>query len=629
MKQRKLRSIPRYLVVFSLLIFTAFGVLFYCLTDTLSQKRSLEYFEGMSSKAEQSVSSYLVELQKMAKLVSYSENVQNFLFESTPHLRLDSQSAATDLITNVLSFYPDICEVAFLKKDGGLFQMRGEYDRLLRTAAEEVGEMSWERGEYFFSKVLYDTSSPFNSQTPYFFLAYPVYSLVKGEFSVEPGAICLIFAKTDDLAERYMEGFDLSDVTIALIEDNHTIFSNRPFSEQEEEAISKTSASEQKIFTGGKTYLALRNKIGDTPWNVVITAPENALSKDLIPIKIVIACFVIGEVILQIAILGVWTRQLSNPIEKLVDGIRCIDFKEKNMVRLSHVNVEELDLLVENINDMLNKIICAEKEREEMTGKLYDALLLKKQAQLQYYRSQINPHFLYNTLECISAIARISGITSIESICTSMADMFRYSSSDGTMVTLQQEIAHAENYFNVISQRAPGKYRLKIILPEGERETRIPKMILQPLLENCIKHGFEGKGKCCVILIQAARRNDGDLQVSVADNGFGIPPSKLAKLRKDLDRNIDMIASPSTDEENIGLFNICQRLNLTYSRKGSLKLDSQFGYYTIVKITIPANFDEESKDIQKAVRRHGCSEDVFGYDFRRRGVDCSRFGGDD
>ena len=596
MKQRKLRTIPRYLVVFSLLLFTAFGGLFYCLTDTLSQKRSLEYFEGMSSKAEQSVSAYLDELEKMASLVSYSENVQNFLFESTPYLRLDSQSAATDLITNVLSFYPDICEVAFVEKDGGLYQMRGDYDGILRTAVGEVEQMSWERGEYFFSKVVYDTLSPFNSQTPYFFLAYPVYSLVRGEFSVEPGAICVILAKVEDLTERYMEGFNLSDVTITLVEDNHTIFSNRSFSEQEELAISKISANEKKISMGGKTYLALRNKIGDTPWNVVITAPESALSKDLIPIKIVIVCFVVGEVVLQIAILGVWTYQLSNPIEKLVDGIRRIDFKEKNMVRLSRVNVEEIDLLVDNINDMLNKITCAEREREEMTGKLYDALLLKKQAQLQYYRSQINPHFLYNTLECISAIARISGITSIESICTSMADMFRYSSSDGTIVTLQQEIAHAENYFNVISQRAPGKYHLKICLPEEEQQTKIPKMILQPLVENCIKHGFEGKGEHCVILIQAVRLDNGELRVSVADNGFGIPPSKLAKLRKDLDRNIDMIASPATDEENIGLFNICQRLNLTYGREGSLKLDSQFGYYTIVKMTIPTGFGEENKD---------------------------------
>ena len=599
MKQRKLRTIPRYLAVFSLLLFTTFGVLFYCLTDILSQKRSLEYFEGMSSKAEQSVSSYLDELQKMASLVSYSENVQNFLFESTSYLRMDSQSAATDLITNILSFYPDICEVAFVEKDGGLFQMKGDYERLLRTAVEEVEKMSWERGEHFFSKVVYDTLSPFNSQTPYFFLAYPVYSLVKGEFSIDPGAICLILTKVEDLSERYMEGFDLSDVTITLVEDDRTIFSNRSFTEQEEQAISKISSDQKKISVGGKTYLALCNKIGDTPWNVIIMAPESILSKDLIPIKIVIGCFVIGEVVLQIAMLGVWTHQLSNPIEKLVGGIRCIDFKEKNMVRLPNVNVEEIDLLVDNINDMLDKITCAEQEREEMTGKLYDALLLKKQAQLQYYRSQINPHFLYNTLECISAIARISGIASIESICTSMADMFRYSSSDGTVVTLQQEFAHAENYFNVISQRSPGKYSLKTFLPKEEQQAKIPKMILQPLVENCIKHGFEGKGGRCVISISATRRDNGDLQVSVADNGFGIPPSKLVQLRKDLERNIDVISSPVRDEENIGLFNICQRLNLTYERKGSLKLSSRFGYYTIVKILIPSGFDEKGEDAQK------------------------------
>lgn len=196
MKKRTLRTIPRYLTLISLILLTIFGILFYCLTDTLSQKRSLEYFEGISAKAEQSVSTYLQEIQRTANLASYSRSVQEFLFETSTYLRAEAQHAATDLLSNIMAFSPDICEIAFVKSNGILIQSNGEYATLLRTVAENQSLSPLDQGKTaFFSPVIYNTFSPTDVSTPYFLFVYPIYSLIEGDFSAEPAATCLILAK--------------------------------------------------------------------------------------------------------------------------------------------------------------------------------------------------------------------------------------------------------------------------------------------------------------------------------------------------------------------------------------------------------------------------------------------------
>lgn len=588
MKKRTLRTIPRYLTLISVILLTAFGFLSYYLIDVLSQKRSLEYFEGMSVKAEQSVSAYLNEIKKIANLVSYSRIVQEYLFESTPYLRVNAQRAATDLITNIMSSYPDICEVAFYKRDGSLFQMSGEYTTLIRTAAQGHQMRPGEKGqEPFFSGVVYNTSNRADADTAYFLFVYPVYSLIEGEFSPNPNAACLVLAKLKDLAERHMDGMDISEATIALMEEDRLVFSNRTLTPQEESEVSAVQYGGSIFSMNGEKSLVFRHRLEGTRWNASLIAPESALSKDLILIRLAVLLFILTGIIVQSALLGLGTRQLSAPLNKLLDGIRKIDLKQKIQTRLTAVQVEEIDLLSESINDMLDKIEQVEQEQEETRKKLYGASLLKKQAQLQYYRSQINPHFLYNTLECISAMARISGIACIESICTSMADMFRYSAGDSATVTLRQEIAHAENYFNVISQRTANRYFLKISVSAEGYETKIQKMILQPLLENSVKHGFEGKEAPCRILIRASVEASGKICILVADNGFGIAPVRLKRLNAQLRQNNEEPVFQADTDASIGIFNINQRMKLAYNGQSSMEIFSKYGCYTCVKIWLP------------------------------------------
>ncbi len=588
--KRTLRTIPRYLTLLSLALLTSFGILFFYLTNLLGQKRSLDFFDGMSSKGGQSVSSYLDEIERMANLAAYSRSVQEYLFESTPYKRAQAQRAATDLITNIMSFSPSICEIAFYKRDGSLLQMGGEYATLIRTAAEEQELNLREKGEKgFFSQVVYNVSIPSDVQTPYFLFVYPIYSVIEGEFSAEPNATCLVLARVKDLVDRHMEGMDAAGTFAALMEGEKLVFSSRPLDDYGEEQLTGAPEGGSVLMLNGEKSLAFRHHLDGTPWNAVIIASEAELSRDLIPIKIVISVYILLGIIMQCVLLSLGTRQITAPIQRLVGNIRKLDLDRDIHPRIVPEQIEEIELLCGSINELLDRLDQMEHEQEETRNKLYQASLLKEQAQLKYYRSQINPHFLYNTLECISSMARLSRIDAVQQMCTSMADLFRYSVSDSAWVTVRQEVAHAENYYNVIAQRTTsGRYNLKVHISPEDCDRRMQKMVLQPLIENSIKHGFAGKEAPCNILIRL-RGENGGVCLLVADNGFGIPPARLKKLNQRLQsREEEGAAETGESVDSIGLFNIHRRLRLASGGKSRMQLESRYGYYTCVKIWLPA-----------------------------------------
>lgn len=595
MKKRTLRTILWRLTMISLIMLTLFGLLFYQLTDKLSRNRSLEYFEGLSFKAEQRISTYLNELQRTAGLAAYSQSVQNFLFETTAYARAEAQPAATDLLSRIMSFSPGLCEIAFVNSNGKLIQSSGEHTNLLQSVVKKQGyNPSVQENEGFFSQVIYDTSSPTDSHTPYFLYVSPVYSLIKGDFSPRPAAICLMLLRLERLTELLTDSLNLPNVKIILLEKDNLVFTSHALSDQDIAGLSAIAYGTSSLSFGGETSLAFRRNLEGTLWSVEIIAPESAFSRDLLPIKIVIILFLLAGILLQSFLLVIGTHQLSSPLKQLLEKIQEIDLTQESSARICSLQVEEINLLAGSINNMLDKIEQIERAQKETQQKLYQISLLKNQAQLQYYRSQINPHFLYNTLACISSMAQVYRVPYIESICSSMADLFRYSISDVSTVTLRQEISHAENYFNVISQRAANRYSLKIDIPEECQKVKMQKMILQPLLENSIMHGLEGKDGPCNLLIQASLNKDGEMCLLVADNGLGIPPAKVEQLNGQVQRCLDTSVQHAAPYGSVGLINISQRLKLAYNGKSHMEIQSRYGFYTCIRIWLPPEGKEGS-----------------------------------
>lgn len=221
--------------------------------------------------------------------------------------------------------------------------------------------------------------------------------------------------------------------------------------------------------------------------------------------------------------------------------------------------------------------------------------LSKKQAEYLALQNQINPHFLYNTLEAIRGDAIYAGVTSIAETTEALSSFFRYTITEvKALVTLAEELENAENYFKIQQYRFDDKIKMIIHYPEGELNDhlyRLPKLTLQPIIENAVFHGLESKtnGGCITIQIETTNKN---LLINISDNGLGIPEETLNKLNESLDE----AAIPTTYEEvktkgGIALRNVSRRIKLLFGEDYGIHIYSIIGYGTDVHITLPKIMD--------------------------------------
>lgn len=213
--------------------------------------------------------------------------------------------------------------------------------------------------------------------------------------------------------------------------------------------------------------------------------------------------------------------------------------------------------------------------------------LAQKQADITYLQNQINPHFLYNTLECIRGQALSEGMDDLADTVKALAMFFRYNISiKGTYVTFEDELKNLENYISIQQYRFKNKFTLHIDIEESEKkrifECLLPKLCLQPLVENAILHAFNDITAGGRVTLKAYR-TDRNLTIIVADNGSGMPPEKLDKL----DRSIHSESSENGKGEGVGLRNVHRRIQLLFGNEYGLSVKSFAGIGTFVEMFLP------------------------------------------
>lgn len=213
----------------------------------------------------------------------------------------------------------------------------------------------------------------------------------------------------------------------------------------------------------------------------------------------------------------------------------------------------------------------------------YKMKLATQESQWKALQAQINPHFMYNTLQTIGSVALDEGIDELVRMTHSLSDMLRYSLKSGDRATLQEEIRNVEDYLWIQSCRFESKLSYLIEAPGETLGWVVPKLFLQPLVENCIIHGLE-PSKSPVEIRLSCIREEGGLRVVIVDNGVGILPERLAQLQQALQAE-EVLEQGGLDR--IGLLNVRQRLHLMYGPEASMQLDSTPGKGTEMVIWLP------------------------------------------
>ncbi|WMJ85513.1 cache domain-containing sensor histidine kinase [Anaerocolumna sp. MB42-C2] len=227
---------------------------------------------------------------------------------------------------------------------------------------------------------------------------------------------------------------------------------------------------------------------------------------------------------------------------------------------------QQFNMMVYNINDLMDRV--------------YRETMLKQEAELKSLRMQINPHFLYNTLDTINWIAREKNIPQIGWIAKSLGDMMRYTINGTDFAYVKEEVENIHNYIKIQEVRYGTGLQFEELVDLSLYEYQIPKLIIQPLIENAIIHGLDGKEETGIVRIAGKMENE-VLRFSVIDNGIGMEQKKIDQILTD---NNELLGS---ERGAIGLKNVNQRLKLYYGEYHGLLIQSIVDVGTEVSFCIP------------------------------------------
>lgn len=224
---------------------------------------------------------------------------------------------------------------------------------------------------------------------------------------------------------------------------------------------------------------------------------------------------------------------------------------------------DEIAVLDQQFNRMLGKL-------DQLIKTSYVQKLENKEAQLKNLQLQINPHFLYNTLETISSIAAVKQVFVVCDICGKLGEIFRYSLGKdyGEMVPLEQEMKHIKNYMFIQEIRHGNRLQVFYNIDVDAAHVYIPRFILQPIVENAISHGLGNLTSVGTLEISAFEKND-RLYIQIEDDGEGMDQEKVAEIVRFINT-----AKPVEGKKNIGIRNVNQRIKLACGEQYGIIIES-------------------------------------------------------
>jgi two-component system sensor histidine kinase YesM len=273
------------------------------------------------------------------------------------------------------------------------------------------------------------------------------------------------------------------------------------------------------------------------------------------------------------------SKDITSPIRNLQHQMNLAEEGEYEIL-VEDDATQEMKDLIDNYNKMILKI-------KQLITDVYLADIKQKNAKLLALQTQINPHMLYNTLEAIRMKALTQGDMEVASMVKALARMFRTMLSTKSTHFVREEVAYTKDYMVLQNVRNPGMYELEVDIPDAILDCILLPMVLQPLVENAIKHGYKGKGDALLIKMVGYKDRD-DIVIDVMNNGKVIDDERIAELNRMIEMPLDV-----QDNDKIGLVNIAERIRLRYGSDYGLKVLSSENGDVCIRIRFPETYEGE------------------------------------
>ncbi len=329
----------------------------------------------------------------------------------------------------------------------------------------------------------------------------------------------------------------------------------------------------------GSPTLVSFNTSPKTNWTVISIVPVSTLNKSITKLKYVIILSVILSLIFSLLIAIIVSKSIVKPVKVLRRSMKLVESGNFN-VEIPVKSKDEIGELSNSFNSMISQI-------NKLIQTVYETGILKREAELNALQSQINPHFLYNTLQTIDILAENEGVDVISSICQSLSRIFRYSINRGKeIVPLSRELEHVRDYIYLQKLRFGDKFEVIFDIDQELLNNKMIKLVLQPLVENSLYHGIERISGKCILKITAKKCGE-SIKISVIDTGMGMDTSQLEKLMKTINEEIVHAEVNGLEQRSIGIKNVNARIRLYFGEKYGINIESKLNEGTKITVTVP------------------------------------------
>lgn len=333
---------------------------------------------------------------------------------------------------------------------------------------------------------------------------------------------------------------------------------------------------------GKNEYTAVHIHSDSTGWTTVGVIPLRYINKDLAGIQYLTVIIIVLTIIIGVAVSVIIAQSLILPLENTVNALEKFS-RGDFAVRLKENRCDEIGKL----NRIFNKAI---KEINELMQKVTQSEILNKEMEFKTLQSQMNPHFLYNTLDAINWLAFKEKQTEICNLVAAISSLIRASiSNKKSIITIEQELDYVKNYIYIQHIRYKDRFDIIYDIDESLLKQAVPKLIIQPIVENAIIHGIENSKNKNLLYISVKRENE-CIIIIVKDTGIGMTDEKVSELLKE---PLNAEGDEQKAHTNLGLYAVHKRIQLMYGDLYGLTVQSQAGEGTTVTLHIPFTKKQE------------------------------------
>ncbi len=558
------------------------GFLSYRNSEATIKRISMNYASDILQMIELRFNDYISNLTIISQDLLYDKGIYSALTRRNtddPLVSYENESEISNTIKKIILSRPEIQSVAIISLDGRFYYSD---DNALRGGIRELlpYQQVLEKARAYGGKACWYMDSE-DGVVQNIFLSRIIYHQDTFE---EIGLQVILVRK--DFIETVHQGLTKSMENIIILSEEHQLIASRNAGEGVLPDIASFGSLErEKDSRIDQTLDAMISytTIQDTGWKVITYVPTSELFHDAYALRrnILFLC-VVTAILLSMLNLGI-AMSFVKPINRLVKGMKMVQ-EDNQAVQIDDDRQDELGFLNKTFNEMSREI-------NHLVTWVYREQITRKDAQLKALQSQINPHFLFNTLESINWMARLNNVPEISDTVTDLSDLMEASiGRDDRLVTVEEEFGYSDKYISLLKRRFEDKIQFSSRIQEEAAAVKIPRLLIQPLVENAVFHGIErlrGKGE---ISLDASIR-EGSLVITVMDSGPGIDKEGLEELNKNLSMGNDEYFKTlaSQEKKSIGIENVNRRIKLFYGDSYGLKIESEQGLYTRVVVSLPVN----------------------------------------